>query len=230
MTTNEHGGQVALSWEDAQTRCTLRLPYVGGQEAELDIQDRRAPEDQARRAEQAVAFDRSERKTRLASNQPLTRIPRFLEVGWALRTLQVQLGMSRAQVMQAIPGGQAVSKRDVADGLCVTFTGEPARAQTFQSGQIFIRFDANDRVAELRALYQSGPETKGVSWTRQLLNVHKKSCGAPEELPASWTAAWPDLPAQKPAAALYRWVDDRTVLTYQCDAGGAEVVFRECSA
>ena len=56
------------------------------------------------------------------------------------------------------------------------------------------RFDANDRVAELRALYQSGPESKGVSWTRQLLNVHEKSCGAPEELPASWTAAWPDLP------------------------------------
>lgn len=227
---DELGGHLALVWEDAQTRYTVKLPYAGGLPTELEVQDKQEAKDLAERAARAAALDRDERRARLAEGKPQVRLPRLLEAAWGLRNVQVQLGMTRDQVVQGLPGGQSVVQRDIPDGLRVAYTGEPGREQKQFVGEIVIRFDARQRAVEVRTLHHAGPAAKDSNWTRTLLNNLKKAGGAPQPLPATWASLWAELPPQKPVAALYSWRDDVTAMTYQCDGSVAECVLRDCPA
>jgi len=217
---DENGGHLILVWNDARTRITLRMPYADGQTVDLDAEDVSGT-DPARRAVEAAAFDRQERQARLKAGTALTRLPRHLNFEG------VQLGSTRAQVLQALPRGESVAKQTVPGGLMVTFIGEPAKGAPHVARQSFIRFDDKDRAVELRTRYGGG--TTGSNWSQALLNGLKRRCGAPAERPGTWTALWADLPPRKPAATLYRWQDDLAILTCQRDAWGLEVTLRDAA-
>jgi hypothetical protein len=222
---DDHGGHLAFRWEDARTRCTLRLPHDISVPLELELADRHTPEDLPRLAAEAVAFDRAERGARFAAGKVLTRLPRGLEVD------AIQLGMTRPEVEPLLPGGKGVATRAAGDGLVVTFAGEPSRGATYVARQLFLRFDGAGRLAEVRARYQdTSPANAPARGLKDLLAALKKRGGAPADASAPWARLWPDLPARKPAAVCWRWQDDATLLTYQADSGGAEVAVRDCPA
>jgi hypothetical protein len=217
---NENGGFMAVVWEDDRTRLTLRLPYASGQAIELEAED--AGTDPGRRAADAAAFDRQERKARLAAGAPVTRLPRHLDHEG------LQLGMTRAQALQALPRGENVVKQNVAGGVMALTLGEAPKGSPYVARQTFVRFGSDDKVAELRTRYGDG--ASGGNAGQAVLNALKQRYGVPAELSATWARVWDDLPARKPAAALYRWQDDLSVLTCQRDAGGVEVTLRDASA
>jgi hypothetical protein len=218
--TDGYGGHLALSWHDARTGYTLRLPYESPQPIAFEAQDRQGAGQFAAREAAAHALDTRERKARLESGKPLAWIPRRLE--------QLHLGMTRAQVDQALPRGRAVLRREIPDGLTVTFAGDPGRTDTYVARQLFVRFDADRRVVDLRARYTNGPAATNGAWATELLKRLRRDAGAPLDLPSPWARLWPDLPHQKPAASLAQWQDDITLLSYQRDAGGVEVALRNC--
>jgi hypothetical protein len=217
---DENGGHLVITWQDARTKISLRWPYASGEALELDAEDVSGTEP-ARRAVEAAAFDRQERRDRLESGAPLTRLPRYLD------SAAVRLGATRAQVQPALPRGESVVKRNVADGIVVNFTGEPPQGAPQIARQSFIRCDTAGKVVELRTRY--GPGTASANWSQVLLNDLKRRYGTPAQLPATWAQVWADLPALKPAAALCRWQDDITVLTCQRDAWGVELILRDVS-
>jgi hypothetical protein len=214
------GGHLALIWEDSRTRYTLRSPYEAEQPVEFEVADRQGPAS-AERETTAAALERREREQRLKAGKPLVRIPRYLE------PMQIELGMTRSQVLQLLPPGQAVVKRDMPGGLAVTFKGEPARTDTFVLRQMFIRFDKAGRLVEMRARYLDGPDAGQGRWMTDLLAKIKKRAGAPIEGPSPWANLWRDLPPQKPDPLLYRWHDDLTALVYQRDAAGVELALQD---
>ncbi len=215
------GGYVALVWEDGQTRYTLRLPYEGGQPVLFEANDLQGSKHAAEREARTAAFDRAQRKARFAAGKPLARLQRHLE--------QVLLGMTRNQVLQVLPAGKAIFKQDIPDGLSVTFNGDPGYMDTYVLRQLLIRFDSAERAVELRARYVDGPAIQDrVHWTAQMLGTFKDQLGVPENGSASWATVWTDLPPQEPAPRFYRWRDDTTLLTYQRDGWGVELVLRDC--
>jgi hypothetical protein len=223
--TDEH---LALIWEDAPTRFTLRLPYDVAVAPEFVAEDQRGAEDAAKREEAAVSFDRKRRQARLAAGKPNSRINRSLTVEVAGGVnLGVSLGMTKAQV-QAVPTGKHVRKFDIPGGVSFLCLNPAPGTVTHWARQIFVRFGADDRVAELRVRYQEGPKEE--SRAAPSLLTRLKSSGAPEQLPSTWAGLWPELEARKPAATLYRWSDDLTLLTCNRDADGAEVALRDCPA
>jgi hypothetical protein len=216
---NPDSGHLALTWEDARTRYTLQVPFDQAQAAEFEARDLEA--DRGQRQARATASDRAARLARLEARKPQTRLSRQQE--------QVELGMTRAQVLQVLPTGKATLKRNLAVGLSVTFTAEPPPTAVQVVRQMDIRFDQSDRVAELRVYYTSGPAARAsAAWTGELLRSLKKRGGAPVEGPPSWAGIWADLPPHKPAPRVYRWQDDTTLLTYEHDGGSAELVLRDC--
>jgi hypothetical protein len=216
---DKNGGHLALTWEDTRTQYTLRLPYETSQPVEMEISDRQGREHLAEREAAARAFDCRERQQRLKAGKPIQRIARNLE--------QIELGMTRGQVLQVLPPGRSVLKRDIPGGLTVTFTGEATPSDSYLVRQMFIRFDAG-RVVELRARYVDGPALPRFA-NRGLKRITKRA-GAPTEGPSPWATVWSDLPPQKPAPLLYRWQDDKRMLVYQSDAGGFELALRDCRA
>jgi hypothetical protein len=226
--SNEQGSALTLAWEDASTRCVLRLPSSGNVVAEFDARDTQSPANVQDRLAKAKEIDKAEREARFAAKEPLTRIQRSVEAGWSLRPLKVELGMSRDQVRQSLPGGGVVI-REFAQGFSVSFIGEPARAPTFLSGQALLRFDAAGRLGEVRALYQGGPVSK-TPWTKHLLNELKKSTGASTPVAARWSTMWAEAASNRPTAAAHFWQDDRTWMSYQYDQNGAELVLHDCPA
>ncbi|HZT79941.1 MAG TPA: hypothetical protein VFA26_06965, partial [Gemmataceae bacterium] len=222
------GGHLALVWAGPKTYYVLRLPHAAGEPFELEAQDRHLPAELAARVEAAAAFDRAERQARRRAGKPLARLPRHLDVGWSAGAGRVELGMTRQQARAALPRGQSVLKLALPDGLNVLFTGEPPRGARHVVRQAFLRFDGSGRLAEVRVRHGDGPASKGVGkWAQDLLAGLQKQCGAAQELPAPWAKVWAGLPAQKPQPRCARWRDDLTELTFQRDAGGAEVVLRD---
>ncbi len=217
---DENGGHLVLVWEDGRTRLTLRWPYATGEALELDAEDISGT-DPAHRAANVAAFDNGERKARLAAGKPLTRLQRHLD------SPSVHLGASPALVQQGLPRGENVAKQKLADGLLVTFTGEAAPKTPHVARQSLVRYGPDGKVIELRTRYAEG--TTGGNWSQALLNGLKRRYGVPAEAPGPWASVWPDLPARKPAATLYRWQDDLTVLTCQRDAWGVELTLRDLS-
>ena len=220
--SDKNGGHLALTWNDARTRYTLRLPYETTQPEELEISDRQGHEHLVEREAAARVLDRQEREQRLKAHKPLVHIARNLE--------QIELGMTRAQVLQLLPRGRTALKRDIPGGMTVLFTGEPVPTDSYLVRQMFIRFDNAGRVVELRARYVDGPAGEKTAWMADLLKKLNKRAGAPTESPSPWAKIWTDLQAHKPAPLLFRWQDDIRVLTYQLDAGGFELGLRDCSA
>jgi hypothetical protein len=136
--------------------------------------------------------------------------------------------MSRAQLKQALPAGKSIIKNEWPAAMSLTFSGEPGPGEASMMRQLFIRFDGTDRVAELRACYGDGADAGKGNWKAALLKTLKKLGGAPREVPPFWAAVWRDLPRERPAPVCYEWQDDITLLTYQRDGAGVEVVIRDC--
>jgi hypothetical protein len=213
----KQGSALVLSWEDAKTRLLLRLPYTDAEGPEFLAVDKRGPEAAAARAAAALVFDRAERKARLEANEPHLRLPRWLV------TDAVALGGERDRAVAALARLRG-RQLPVNEGVSVLLEEAPPAGAPHWARQLFVRF-ANGKVVEIRARYQEGlaPATPAVPALPDLL---QRICGAPERRPSPWAGLWPELPG--PAASpLLRWVDDRSVLTYQADAGGSEVVLRE---
>lgn len=220
--SDTNGGHLALIWEDARTRYTLRSPYDTIQPVELEVSDRQGPGQLAERERAALALDRQDREQRLKTGKPFIRLARHLE--------QIELGQSRSQVLKLLPSGQAVLKRDMPDGLVITYRGEPARTDSHVLRQMFIRFNNTGHVVELRTRYTDGPDAGEGRWMMELFRKIAKRAGAPLEGPSPWARVWTDLPVQKPTPVLYRWQDDITVLVYQRDATTVELALHDSSA
>ena len=135
---DQHGGHLGLIWEDAQTHYELSSPYITGQLLEFTVRHRSGLGNPDQRAAQVKALDQAERAARINSGKPLIRLPRYLELD------QIRLGMSRDQVVPALPVGQAIIKQTIPGGISVTFAGEPARNLNYVARQMFLRFDAKD--------------------------------------------------------------------------------------
>ncbi|TMQ32584.1 MAG: hypothetical protein E6K70_17775 [Planctomycetota bacterium] len=218
---DEHGGHLECAWQDAQTRYAVWLPYEATQPVRFEASDIQ-PADRIGKREGSVGeSDREERKARLQAGKPILRVPRQLE--------QVELGMTRAQILELLPGGRSVVKSDIPDGLSVTFAGEASREDKYITRQLLVRFDRNGRATEIRARYVAGPGAgQGNAWTNLLLNTVRKTAGAPLEMASSWSSVWADAPGRKVVAQAYRWQDDATLAMFQRDAGGAELCLRDC--
>jgi hypothetical protein len=225
------GDYLSLVWEDAVTRLTLRLPY-DAKGPDFTAGDRRGGEALAARARDAERADQDARKARLdgrpGAGKPLERLDRWLHLK------AVQLGMTRAEVVGALPKKAGVrrldddkdgSKKDVS----IVFTADPPGDAAFAARQMIFRFGPGDKLAEIRVRYQEWPGRADGAHPA-LLTALPGAAGAPQELPAPWDGLWPDLLLQEPKPALYRWFDDRTVLTVQRDGGGAEAVLRDWPA
>jgi hypothetical protein len=215
---DEQGGHLALVWEDGQTRYLVELPYEPAQPVQFEAVDLHDAGQMAQREADAATFDLAERRARFQAGKPLQRLPRDLE--------QFELGMTRSQITQALPTGQAILKRPIAGGLAVTFTGEPADGQVDVLRQLMFRFDAADRAVELRARYQDGPAVR--KGDGELLAAIRKRGGAAQEVAPIGASLWTELPPRRPAPHCLSWHDDRTRLTYLRERGGVEVVLRDC--
>jgi hypothetical protein len=216
---DDGGGYLAFVWEDGRTRLTLRQPYDGSHALELEAEDASGAEP-ARRAADALAFDRQERKARLAAGKPWMRLPRHLEYEG------VQLGTGWATALQGLPRGEGIIKQDVPGGLLVLVTGPAPAGAPYVARQSFVRRERGGRVAELRTRYGEG---QGGNVGQAVLNALKRRFGVPEELSATRARIWDDALARKPVPALYRWRDDLSILTCQRDAWGVEVTLRDIS-
>jgi hypothetical protein len=216
------GGYLTFTWEDGTTRLRLRLPF-DEKPPELVAEDRRGSDKLEERLEAAVRRDREERKARLAAGKPITRLPRGFEILNERVSLErLRLGQPRAEAEAALPRGTAVRRRPIPGGGSLLFRTNPPPTATYWARQLIVRFE-EDRVAEIRVLYQEGPgipERKAPTLPETL---QKDGAGKPESVPAEWAGLWADL-VKKPKAVKSRWQDDRTVRTFQRDAGGAEVV------
>jgi hypothetical protein len=140
---------------------------------------------------------------------------------------RVELGMTQKEVLAALPTGPGITRRNT-PGEMVNFMGQAPTTATHVIRQLFVRYNNDERVVELRGRYAQGPAAKGNAWQKEILNELMKRGGLPEELPAPWVKVWDDLPPQSPAPAFYRWQDDATVRTFQRDADTVEVVLRDC--
>jgi hypothetical protein len=224
-----HGGFLLLTWEQGPTRLRLWIPF-DQHSPELTVEDTRGATDAAARVEAAHAVDRAERQARLAAGKAQKRLPRTLEVNApATNGVQVeglQLGMTKEEALATLPDFRGLRRQALPDGVNLLFATEPPGEATYWARQMFVRLGPGDRVAEVRIRYQEGPGKAGPK-APSLLDALKKKAGAPEELPGPWVGLWTDLGTKK-VPVLYRWRDDVTVLTLQRDAGGAEVVLRDC--
>jgi hypothetical protein len=225
----QQGGCFRLTWEGQNTQLELRLPY-DEKPPRLVVQDTRGAKDLDARAEAARKRDLDDRQERLAAGKPLAQLQRGLQLNHAttngLQADGLQLGMTRQQALATLPGSQMLRKTSLKDGLSLLFLADPAPTAPYWARQMFLRFDAKDRLAEIRIRYQEGP-AKAAGKFGAVFEGLRNLGGMPEEIAAPWIGLWRDLPgAKKPA--MYRWRDDATVLTLQRDEGGAEVILRDC--
>jgi hypothetical protein len=220
------GGQFVLTWQNETTQLKLILPFED-KAPELLVEDSRGPAALKTRAEAAVAFDRRERQERSAAGKPCQRLLRFVQLP-SHGIDDLRLGMTRKEVLDVLPGATSLRVQPLTDGLNILVLNEPPASATYWPRQVFIRFNADKHVAEIRVRYQEGPHAPGPKTPGLLDRLRAKPNGAPESLPTTWAGLWTDLPARK-QLVLHRWRDDVTCLTYQRDSGGSEVVLRDCS-
>lgn len=219
-------GQFVLSWQNETTRLKLLLPFED-KAPELLVEDSRGPAALPARVAAAAEWDLRERQQRLAAGQLHQRLPRFVQLP-ALGIDDLRLGMTRKQLLAILPAVRSLRAQPLPDGLNVLVLNEPPASATFWPRQLFVRFGADQRVAEIRVRYQEGPKAPGPKTPGLLETLRAKANGAPESLPPTWTGLWTDLPAHK-SPVLYRWQDDVTTWTYQRESGNSEVVLRDRS-
>jgi hypothetical protein len=212
-----------LVWENAQTRYALRLPYDVAQPPEFVASDRESEAQAKEKAEAARAFDQAQRKGRLAAKKSLDFLPRSLPCEpLGPQAEQIYLGQGRDKVLGMIPARSSAAQRfDLEDGsgLLLVFTVHATEGSTFFPQQLSVRFD-HSRVSEVRVRYQETPHDNLPTLQSKL----RERAGSPEKLPAPWARLWSETPS---SAVLLRWRDDRSLMTYQADAGGAEVTLRD---
>jgi hypothetical protein len=217
----EAGKYLTLVWEDARTRLAFRVPRQKGRTPELEIHDSTPAEGLTGRAAQVAANDRAERRARFARDKLLLRLPRTWE--------SIRLGMSRAEVQDALPRGEGVIPRKIPGGLGVVLKGTADEGAVRVARELFIRFGPDDRAAEVRVRYTNAPGKRGKAGVKTLIGQISRRGGAPAEAPGPWASVWtPPFVARKPAPVLYRWQDDATLLTCQRDSEGVELVLRDC--
>jgi hypothetical protein len=139
----------------------------------------------------------------------------------------VQLGQTKEQALAALPQGQSIIKQPIPDGLSVTINTDAPKNATSQAKQLLIRWDAAEKVAEIRARYQAGPASKPGEWPGSLLARWKKYGGAAAEGPAPGAGVWED-PADEKAPSLLSWHDDLTRASFFAEGGAADVTLRDC--
>lgn len=212
---------LVLSWEQVPLRLTLALPYNGTESPVFALRDQRGIADAPERLKEATAFDLKLRKARWEDKKPLVRLPRYLQ--WA----SLELGLSRSEVLKALPQDlKARPPVKTANGdLSVLFTSKAPRTAVFFPQQLVLRFGADDKLAEVRIRYQEGL-AKPSAATPSLLDILKKA-GMPESPTAPWLGLWADYPPSRPEPTYQRWIDDRTILTYQRDNSSTEVVLQD---
>ena len=216
------GDYLALVWEDARTRLSLRLPYESSPVV-FRAENRPGPDPADGRVRAAQAFDLAQRKARLEAGRPLAWLPRSLQLP------EVRLGMTKKQVVDNLPRKDSIDQRNLGGDLTLVFRDDPPADAPYGVRQMFLRFGGDDRLSEIRVRYQEGP-AKPDERHKSLLGALKEGGGEPQALPAPWAGLWPDLTPQEPRPALYRWADDVTILTCQRDGGGAEVILRDWPA
>jgi hypothetical protein len=215
---DDAGGHFDIVWQDQTTRYTLRLPNDDQRGSDLVIADSRESDGMKTRLATVTAHDNAARKARLEAGQPQRRLPR----GLYLESLK--LGMPRAAALAALPRGKMFRQTALGDGVSLMLLNPVDNAATHSARQLFVRFGADEKLAEIRVRYQVGPRKPDKAHPSLLDTLKAGPNGAPEAMPAPWAKLWTDLPAQKPAAEKFRWADDVTIMTYQRDAAGAEVV------
>src|SRR5579883_52314 len=222
-----NGGLFVLTWQNETTRLKLHFPFED-KAPELVVEDGRGPDALKARVEAAAAFDRRERQERLAAGKPNQRLARFIQLP-SLGIDDLRLGMTRDQALAILPGARSLRVLALSDGLNVLVLNEPPATATYWPRQLFVRFGADNRVAQIRVRYQEGPQVPGPKTPGLLDTLRGKPNGAPESLTPTWTGLWTDLSPRK-QPVFYRWLDDVTCLTYQRDSGGSEVILRDCPA
>ena len=216
------GDYLAFVWEDARSRLTLRLPYETNGPTFL-AENRPGAEAADARLRAAAAFDQERRQARVKGGDALLWLPRWQQLR------EIQLGMTKKQVQDNLPRKASIDVQNLGGDLSLIFHDGPAADATYFVRQMFLRFGADDRLAEVRVRYQEGP-AKADDHHPALLSVLKRLGGEPVSQPAPWAGLWADLPPQEPKPTMVRWADDATVLTCQRDGGGAEVVLRDWPA
>lgn len=219
-------GQYVLTWQNETTRLKMLLPFEE-KAPELVVEDGRGSAGVPARVATAAELDSGERKQRMAAGKLQQRLSRFVQLP-SHGIDDLRLGMTRKEVLAILPGARSLRVQRLNDGLNVLVLNEPPASATYWPRQLFVRFGADQRVAEIRVRYQEGPHAPGPKMPGLLETLRTKPNGAPESLPPTWTGLWTDLPARK-APVLYRWQDDVTCLTYQRDSGSSEVVLRDLS-
>jgi hypothetical protein len=209
------GGHLSLTWDDARTRTTFRLPHRRERPIELAVTDLTSANELEKRQERIRETDLAERRERFAQKQPLVRLPRGLE--------NVKLGMTEPDFLSVLPKDKYALRRKIDGGWSVSLL-KPSK-KPYVARELTVRFDPAGRLAELRVSYVSAPETKGVD---VLLSEWKGTGGAAEVIrPDLAKTAWADLPAMG-STVVYRWQDDVTLATCQVDSSGAVATLRDC--
>jgi hypothetical protein len=215
---DDQGGAFTFSWQDAQTRHVLRLPYASDVPVEVLVEPAGATS--ATAPADTAAFDAKERKERIAKGQPISRLSRKLE--------GLDLGQPKDQALKALPQGQAYLKKEIPGGISVTFQGDPLQTDVTVVRHLVLRWNEAARVAEIRALYKPGPAVNGPGWGTALLADWKKKCGSPVEVASTWAKVWSDPPAATISPKRWTWHDDLTRLDVQGDGATCEAVLRDC--
>jgi hypothetical protein len=205
-----------LAWEDGPTRYALMLPNAEDAPIEFVAQNGQGAKETG---PDSPSFDIAERKARIASGKPVTRLPRQLE--------GVRLGLTKEQALSALPRGASVLKLAFADGAGIAFVGDAPKSAEVFARQIQFRLDAAGKVAEVRVRYEAGPAVKPNAWPSGFLASWKKTGGAPAVSAAPAAQVWDDPPAKK-APCVSSWRDDLSRLTFYCDGGVADVTLRDC--
>jgi hypothetical protein len=206
-------GNLAFIWQDKQTRYVLTLPNWAERGPELTLSD---PVDSPQRWAAVQSKDQSERKARFTAKKLVTRLPRELA--------RIRLGMPRAEVVKLLPKDDKTVVRHTAADCLVIFGGESLADAGLAVRELVVRFDAHGNAAELRV---RGSERSDKTGSGQLLAQLKRDGGAPQVFQAPWSTVWADVPAARPAPVYYLWSDDATLVSWQQDVGGVEVVLRD---
>jgi hypothetical protein len=219
-------GHLAFIWENDTTRYTLRLPFVEVNPPELVAMDRRGAEALDQRKALAAVFDKSQRSERFKEGKEQKRLDRRL-VGPNNTSMNVALGMAKADALARLPKSQRIRQTDLADGVSLFFLDPPNQREPFSPRQLWVRFGPNDRVAEIRVLYVEGPGKPTKDKPALLDWLRREPHGEPETLTSKWADLWSDL-SKKGTAAKYGWRDDVTIMTCERDGSGSEVTIRDC--
>jgi hypothetical protein len=218
----EAGAYLAFTWQDKATRVRLRLPYEG-RGPSLTAGDVQTADQLKARAELARKLDEKDRQARLTAGKTeewLSRSPGRVN---DITLGALKLGQPKAEAEKALPRGKQYRRKDLPDGVSVLILTPPDKLMPYWAKQLLVRYH-DGLVSEIRLRYQKGPAQVKKGAAEPLFQTLSDASGAPEPLPPTWAGLWGDL-SNPGKVVYYRWRDDRTVRTYQCDDGGMEVIW-----